>query len=281
MSEPNPLLLWCDVESTGLPVDDRPMTVLEVAWSITDGEGRQLTPLRQAFTKLVVMMPHHKITTRDGLDPVTPRALNGVPTKPFWASGAYPLPEVRHMHEGSGLAAEWLLTDHDQPWRIVSQGAHLDGLLLDDLSHAGDLGNSKVHLAGAGVSHMEALFLPKLCPRTAALLHYATIDVSVELRSRHYRSGGRAPGSMSEQLALAMAALEPDNSWAQVTLDIGGRYDADDERSSLWVSGTYERTHRAAVDVARALAAYRSLTLLDEHAVERAEERGADVARPI
>lgn len=284
------ILLWCDVESTGLPTDNCPFTVLEVGWTVSDGAGRQLTPLRQAFTKIVVMMPQHKITTRGGLDPVVPRALNGQLDSPIWSGGSYPLPEVRQMHRESGLTAEWVRIAHERPWRLIEKGDHLDGLLIDDLAQAVPTGPMpKVHLAGAGVAHMEASFLPRLCPRTTALLHYAAIDVSSELRSRRLRAEGAAPGNVDEQLAEAArisasgeaswgrTVEDAFDAWDDVRVDVGGRFDAEPPGARMWE----QRRHRAATDVGRALAAYRSLQLLDEHAVDMAEERSSAIARPI
>lgn len=146
------LWLWLDTESSGL-LDSRP-AVLEVAWMLSDGQLRQLTPLRQRLTAIA----HRALALRE------------------WPSLLMP-EEVEQMHVASGLAEDWR---NGEKIRSVQE---LDELIEADLAAATLALNPEspmeIHLAGAGVAQFEARLLPAIGSTVLDWCHYRAADSSV------------------------------------------------------------------------------------------------------
>jgi oligoribonuclease (3'-5' exoribonuclease) len=163
-------LLWFDAETGGLDLDND--NVLEVAWTVTDHDGNQLTPLRQHLVHL----------TPPGSDRPDVHPANAF----AWVNRAPAL--VQEMHERSGLAAQYRAA---YPHMVTTDASLIEESIRLDLeaatrAHAarGDTPVSRSYLAGAGVSHFDhellAIHTPQLAGR-GGLLHYRDIDVSVAL----------------------------------------------------------------------------------------------------
>ena len=151
-------LLWADFETTGLDVND--LTALEVSWTVTNADLVQLTPLRSRFCAIA--------TGRTGLIEPTTAGPHFV-----WSNGAEVRQVVTSMHRMSGLMKEWLAAPEFARLRTPSD---LERLVHDDLAAAGVVTTDKVYLAGAGVSHFDALLLKAM--GVLSLLHYRQADVS-------------------------------------------------------------------------------------------------------
>lgn len=157
-------LLFLDYESTGLEWRTKDV-VLEIAWTVTDMDLTQLSPIRQAFVAWV--SPHCEVRS-------------ALPGEPWWNGSGPNSPSevVRDMHDVSGLAKEWADASY-LPARVIEQR------ILDDLAFtAGSDEPPTVYMAGAGVSHFDqdltTLHMPRLAPRgQGGTLHYRTFDTSV------------------------------------------------------------------------------------------------------
>lgn len=145
------VLLWADLETTGLP-DEPGVWCIEAAFRLTGPQGDRVAVLDELFPPLdtLVSLPHQ----------VNPRS--------------WPRP-VLELHTGSGLMTELLLDLHGPPAlqaleRIVVNQLHqvADGLLVPPL----------IALAGAGVAHAEAVWLPRWFPKMMPFLGYWHLDVS-------------------------------------------------------------------------------------------------------
>ena len=254
------MLFWLDVESTGLLEDPTPPTILEMAWTITDADGTQLTPLRQRFTALTAVQASFRM--RRQFELATPED-DGDGGGVWDEDRRYPSPPVREMHARNGLADEWVRADGSTPWRVLRAWTEVERLWLDDMSTAGMPLARDFLLAGAGVSHYEHRFVLDRAPRvfTSDRFHYAVCDVSTVLRTLHL-ADERWPKKSDAALALGRAAgeagLDVPAEWMSVDIDAGA-YDADDALEiESW--GDYDRDpHRAGVGIARALMAYRLL----------------------
>jgi oligoribonuclease (3'-5' exoribonuclease) len=256
-------LLWFDAETGGL--DLRNDNVLEVAWTITDHNGIQLTPLRQHFTHLIPPgsdRPHvHPANSRD------------------WHDRAPAL--VQDMHQRSGLTFAY---QHCYPHLVTTDAALLEESIRLDLDVAAETqrrrGNTPVtrtYLAGAGVSHFDhellAIHTPKLGGRDGTL-HYRDIDVSVALCTL---AGGDHEGS-STSLDDTVLTRTLQHIYEQTEALYDERHAADLINQISWVTSTVDMLwtpeesaglesvlesenapHRAGADVIRALVLFRLL----------------------
>lgn len=170
----NTLLLWLDFEATGLHPMERDV-ILEAAWTITDANLSQITPLRSRFTRLEPQ--EHMV------GPIAP-----VPSEDDWHSMRV-APVVREMHDKSGLAEQWAAAWDGMAsadwWRVIRNGEALEQMISNDIGEALDYKDegTEIMLAGLGVSHFDqnvlAYHCPRLAPTPAGRLHYATFDPSV------------------------------------------------------------------------------------------------------
>jgi oligoribonuclease (3'-5' exoribonuclease) len=257
------LLLWFDAETGGLDLHND--NVLEVAWTITDHNGLQLTPLRQHLTHLVPPgsdRPHvHPANSQD------------------WRNRAPVL--VQDMHEQSGLTSAY---QRCYPHLVTTDAALLEESVRLDLDVAAETQRqrggtpvTRAYLAGAGVSHFDhellAIHTPKLGGRDGAL-HYRDIDVSVALCTL---TGGDHEGS-STSLDDAVLTRTLQHIYEQTEALYDERHAAYLIDQIRWVTSTpdmiwtpeesaeLERVleseaapHRAGPDVIRALALFRLL----------------------
>ncbi|MBC8091964.1 MAG: hypothetical protein H7Y15_08510 [Pseudonocardia sp.] len=245
-------LFWCDFESTGLLDDHIPPTLLEAAWTISDGAGTQLTPLRKRLLAF----------TSNGADTVVTPDLGmhqtGEPYGYFDTEDGpapYPRQIVIDMHEQSGLTTEWATAEDERPYSILRLPAEFDRLLLDDLitARVDTRAPRSLRLAGCGVAQFEAKIMPRVALRAMSSFwpwHYRTADLSVEL------SNGKIRGSdlLTDVDAIIEHGLKGarvgGETWRDITTETGH---AD--------ITTFDIAHRADTDVARALAAWRLLAL--------------------
>lgn len=261
------LLLWLDTESTGLLTDRTPPTALEVAWTVTDWAGQQVTPLRQRFTALP-MGASGAVHTPE-LAEVTGQAVG------YWDGATYPGLPVRELHddEHSGLTTEWASFADAHPDRVLRDWAEVERLILDDLHEGGwsDLDARQVCLAGGGTSHYEHLFGPQVMPRLFGdrRMHYGDADISVILRALKVRAKGLAdatdwPGKADDVIARlrhTAGRYLPSSvghfSWPDMWIS-GDQFDADGGDWGGWHRDEADN-HRAAEGVGRALMAWRLL----------------------
>lgn len=154
--------LFLDFETTGLDFDN--LTVLETAWTVTDSQLQQRSPLRSRLTALSTSYEAPNVPLRSGGDWGWTREIPRV---------------VRDMHTLSGLKSEWLAA-HELS--ILRRIADLDRLIVDDLLRSGVGKDDTVYIAGAGVSHFDRRVLDHLgsglVVGDGALLHYRAADVS-------------------------------------------------------------------------------------------------------
>lgn len=294
-------LLWMDFESTGLLTDPTPPTLLEVAFTVTNTRGEQLTPLAQAFCALPTSRTSQLYSAPSahdyGFGLAVPTlgddtAKTGVA---YWPADQCPSLFVQEMHRENGLSLEWaqFATGPDRG-RILRHWQEVERILLDALDAAGwrDLGRGQVILAGGGVSHYEDRFLREFCPRVFddKRVHYAVTDTSTVLRTLRTRAlvtpgedeDGNFPGTadrLIERYRPDMYSKGTDVTWANISLS-PRRYAASDRcgysrgvdaDGTVWEKSTPhwalmdKDDHRAAPGIARALMAYRLLPrLLDD-----------------
>lgn len=166
MSEPTmaELHLWIDFETSGLEIGrDR---VLEVAWTITDGNLKMLTPLRQRLA--CIEPPDWPRLGGDGqrFDPKRDTHWNDPDF--FDQRGVHGL--VQKMHEDNGLRRD----HYEAPAEVVLTDArHFERLYLDDLHTAKsrvDADEFRVIISGAGVSHMDVYMLTDMLPERFPLM---------------------------------------------------------------------------------------------------------------
>lgn len=229
-------LLWLDFEATGLKYRTRD-SVLEVAWTVTDMDLNQLTGIRQRFVRW--------------LPPASGQRITALPNEPAWETSEFgPADVVREMHETSGLADEWTRAIYSAPGDVGQA-------IADDLARAHTGDDDKVYLAGAGVSHFDQDLLGLHVPEFARMddggrLHYRTFDVSVGAMTAGLRHSVEA-ASVIDLLAISRVRHRRDG----ITLMRGDCKAA--------VSGNLDlhsvRAHRAADDVAVALAYARALRI--------------------
>lgn len=134
------LILWMDVETTGLDVSRE--YLLQVAALVTDPQGRRVS--EDTFDEVVLYAPEEAQRLR-----------------------ADSIPLVQAMHDATSL------------WERLPQGkplAQVDALLEEFLkAHAPE--KSQARLGGNSV-RLDANFADRYLPRTAAHLHYRLVDVS-------------------------------------------------------------------------------------------------------
>jgi oligoribonuclease (3'-5' exoribonuclease) len=270
-------LLWFDAETGGL--DLRNDNVLEVAWTITDHNGEQLSPLRQHLTHLVPPgsdRPHvHPANSQD------------------WHNRAPAL--VQDMHERSGLSAAWR---DCYPYLVTSDALLIEECIRLDLAGADDAqrrrGNGPVtrnYLAGAGVSHFDhellAIHMPTLAGR-GGILHYRDIDVSVALCT--LAGGDHEGGSTSLDDTVLTRTLARIYEQTEALYDSKHAADLLDKITwvttvpdMIWTSEeaaeiekiveAQDAPHRAGADVIRALVLFRLLRGHPHNLVTRGDQR--------
>jgi hypothetical protein len=252
VSAPPDVLLWIDFETTGLLDGPISPTLLECGWTITDGVGIQLTPLRHAYTAFNTFGSTEHLTTPELAEQ------DGKPHGYFDRQERrnYPVDEVIEMHRISGLSAGWALTNEEEPDRILRHPMELDRLLLDDLDAAGarDAAPRRLWLAGSGVARFEFEFLPDLVPRTMSPSwgwHYRPVDLSVELSNQRIRGAKRTVTVDDIIDEHRDSSGEVTHRWEEIEVDEASRRPVPDP--------LFLQRHRATTDVARALLAWRIL----------------------
>ncbi len=254
MPAPTAALLVLDFESTGLLDDEHPPTLLEVAWTIADQVGTQLTPLRTRLLGFDIRgsvkgLCTPELAEREGGEPYGYFDTGDGPN-------TYPRQVVVDLHEKSGLLTDWALTDQHDRYAVLRDPVELDRQIVDDLRAAGiaKLEPRSLRLTGCGVARYEAEILPYVAPRTmnpqAWPWHYRPADLSVELSNGKLRGSKLASdvdAIIEHGLSIARTGGE---EWRLISTE---HRSADIE--------TFATPHRADTDVARALAAWRLLAL--------------------
>lgn len=138
---PDRLLLWVDLETTGL--DPSSDSILEVAAIVTDDRLTELA----SYTSLA---------------------------RPEWKTIPYADTPVRDMHEKSGLTRD--MVDAADAG-LLPNLAEVEGDILDQLVRLGGKNDVSVVLAGSGVSHFDQQVINEQMPGLASWLDYYTIDV--------------------------------------------------------------------------------------------------------
>jgi hypothetical protein len=158
VSETPALWLLLDTETSGF-LDSNPVLV-EIAWTLVRSDTLvQESPLRQRLCAI-----------QDYPTPVT--------QWPAWKMGE----DAWEMHDRSGLRADW-----NRASTRVGNVAELDDLVHADINAAlarmPALGETPVHVAGAGVARFEMRLLPQLGSRLLHRYHYGPIDTTVAART--------------------------------------------------------------------------------------------------
>lgn len=237
-------LLFLDCETTGLTDDS---TILECAWAITDITGAQLLPMRSRFCQII-----------DGLIPLP--VVPGTRTaagEPVWVDDSHRGDRgALDMAVRSGLFDAWLQCPER---RRVKSGGELERLILDDIDSVCDP-DTVVHLAGSGVAQFDHPLLRLHCPglvfprgEFGGPVHYRTVDQSVTITA--------LTGASNEPMTTALIGwyfrltghTDPD-----IQLGMRPQYAYGDDVPMAWLTGERGK-HRAAPDVARAIAAQRAL----------------------
>lgn len=146
MAENFKVLLWTDIEATGL--DPMQETVLEIAVVATD------TQLEELGTYHAVLWygPDQQARLREH--------------NPF----------VHGMHTMNGLLEECA----NSPLSAYNVDCQITNMLGYELSFAQ---KGEFLLAGSGVSHYDRFFIQRYFPQLRDLLHYATLDIGVLRRA--------------------------------------------------------------------------------------------------
>lgn len=135
---PTELLLWCDVETTGL--DPNKEQLLEVSGFITDTNGNKLS--KEFYESLIF---------HDNAAELRANAI----------------PYVQRMHDKSGM---WDKLETGTPLPIV------DTEFSEYVSRFKDE-NNVIRLAGNSI-RLDLNFIEKFLPKTYSHLHYRSVDVS-------------------------------------------------------------------------------------------------------
>lgn len=283
--------LMIDFESsgllaTGLPDTPRVPTGLEVAWTVINTAGDQLTPLRHRFTVLPLACNGDEFDCWQAVAPApSGQQFDGPPDWYSEVSGwdplvGYPVDAVRAMHRDNGLMDDmtaFMRAAHadERTDAVLQHWETLDALLLDDIVRAGASAGEPgtLTLSGGGVSHYEDRFLRYCAPTTMGLpaMHYSGgLDVSTVLRvlttryARERDHGGLIPytGKADDVLRLAQNETHPNalpEDWDVIELEPADTgYASADRDTRSWLHADQD-PHRAVSGVARALAAYRLL----------------------
>lgn len=162
-------LLWLDLETTGLRVEGyNADTILETSWFLTDAARRPLTPLRSRYCA---------IAPTDGR-PNLPNEMGG------WDHNPHAV--VVDMHRESGLRDDHYAAQEAR--LVVTSGDVLAALITEDVRAAIGPEPAAIHLAGDGVTNLDARMIMNRMPTlladggNSALLHYAAHDTSQYLR---------------------------------------------------------------------------------------------------
>lgn len=256
-------LLFVDLESTSL--NPATLTMLEIAWCITDLDGIQRLPLRSRYTSIGAGQDTPKVYPTQGTGFTSSR----------WANPEHGSAPALRMAEESKLCDDWLACPSEQ---IITSRGELQRLLLDDIAACCDPGErnpdrgplivmpgqerpspwlrepERLHLAGAGVAQFDQPVLRQLCPVVVpspgrrGATHYRPVDTSI---TQTLLLGG----SQDAKLIDWGVRLYPDIT--DIDLDVPPRYAYRDRDTEAWMST--EKMHRAAPDVARSLVLYRAL----------------------
>jgi len=258
--------LFVDIESTML--HPRLLTVLEIAWCLTDLDGTQRTPIRQRFCRITV--------NEDGpCYPDVVRARNPNNRYP-WINQNDGDPYALNMAVESGLYDDWCAATPAA--LVVTSSAELARLIIDDICEHCDLGErnpdwspnairmpgdpvspwlsepERIYLSGMGVAQFDQPVLRELMPAVVPAFGHAGLT--------HYRPGGDVSIAQTAMLGGCedVAVIEwYQRTYGYPTITLGGVPDycwANRDVLS-WLSD--KRVHRAAADVARGIVLQRAL----------------------
>ena len=148
-------LLWCDIETPGLPVgnDFSTSPILEIAGVVTDFD---LTKFNGAHDAIKITKEHVDILKQN--------------------------PEVVKMHKESGL-----LEDCKKSTKTL---ADLEEMMIE-LVKQGSFEKGEYILAGSGVASFDYPLLKHYMPEFASWLTYYTLDIGILRRSVYYLSHRR------------------------------------------------------------------------------------------
>ncbi len=248
-------LLWFDCETTGLDPDE--LTVLEVAWTVTNADLVQLTPLRQRYTRLGPGRGS--------------RAGTFSPFDNTWEGGHFMSDVVADMHKNSGLRDQWRAACKRNPRSILTSGRALETLILEDVD-AVAAADDRVVLAGAGVSHFDNHVLAKHCPGLQGSLPvqptdprpmaYYTIDSSVAWRALGKPDTSEVRGWRDDPFRTRHAEVGVDQRGDATGRLIRSGCDCRDDCCDVVFDLDAVIEHRAADDVVKALVDLRRLRAL-------------------
>lgn len=143
---PGPVLMWLDIETTGL--DHKHDPILEVAWRFTDSN---LSPFSMGIDYLV--------------DPTLHVQMAGVETARDLADEY-----VQNMHDESGL---WKALEH----RTTHAIEEVDHVAAYAATNAARMFYGGVMLAGSGVAQFDIQVIRAQMPQLAEVLPYRTLDI--------------------------------------------------------------------------------------------------------
>lgn len=151
-----PLLVWMDLETTGLTDDSE---IVEVAMVITDHNLVERAHWRE-----------HRVPSAQGRHQILST------------------PEVLEMHQKSGL---WTLIDSPEEEHGSRDVGIIDHALVQIVEHSrGQFGpDVEFYLAGSGVASFDRRFIRRDFPRLNSLLHYSAIDMGIVSRAVRFLWG--------------------------------------------------------------------------------------------
>ena len=164
-----PVLVWFDLETTGLEDDAE---IVEVAAVVTDSQ-------------LVEGMSFHSVR---------------VPSK-AGKRQIMETPDVLEMHKASGLWSE-IAGDSEGPDVGVLDHSLTQMLIASREKFGSDC---VFYLAGSGVAGFDRRFIKRDFPRMDAMLHYSSVDMSIVRRTLQIVGGKKLPEAINSSPHRAMS----------------------------------------------------------------------------